>query len=72
MVDGCGYLYFGEKKGQDTFTVKLATKPIKSKCMCIQACESSLLVYESRCKRSVSSADVVIEVTTDNPNMVRL
>lgn len=43
MVDGCGYLYFGEKKGQDTFTVKLATKPIKN---------------------------VVIEITTDKPNLV--
>jgi len=29
MVDGCGYLSFGEKTGEDTFTVKLATKPIK-------------------------------------------
>merc|ERR1711937_936159 len=29
-VDGCGYLYFGEREGQDTFTVKLATKPIKN------------------------------------------
>jgi len=29
MVGGCGVLRFGEKDGSDTFTVKLATKPVK-------------------------------------------
>ena len=39
MVDGCGYLllYEKEEKGADKFTVKLATKPRKSRCMRIHA-----------------------------------
>ena len=37
MVDGCGNLQFFETKGDDKFTVKLATKPRKSRCMRIHA-----------------------------------
>ena len=54
MVDGCGYFEFAEKEGDDKFTVKLATKPIKSKCMCIKAkSESSFLVCLLPCIRIV-------------------